>query len=54
VTRLRSLDTLRAAGRLRWDGPAHGWAARSSDVLDALSRDGFQEYRREITFNRSN
>lgn len=49
---VQSLDALRADGKLRWVGREFGWAAEPEIVVDALSREGFHEYRREIARSR--
>lgn len=42
------LDELRASGRMRWDPNEHAWAAEPDEVVDALAREGFAEYKREV------
>ena len=32
---------------MTWIDARHGWAAAPGDVVEALSRDGFQEWKRE-------
>jgi hypothetical protein len=51
---MRSLDELEAQGRMTWIEARHGWAAAPDDVLEALSRDGFEECKRETTTSRRN
>jgi hypothetical protein len=46
------LNELREVGRLLWRGSADGWAAEPYDVVDALTRDGFEEYKHEETRDR--
>ena len=41
------LDELRARGRMRWGGEERAWVARPDEIVDALSSQGFQEYKRE-------
>jgi hypothetical protein len=31
-----------------WDAKEHAWIAEPNDVMDALAREGFEEYKREI------
>jgi len=42
------LDALRASGQATWVARQRGWVARPDDVVAALARDGFEEYKREI------
>jgi hypothetical protein len=46
---MQQLDELREHGRMKWIERDHGWLARPDDVVDALSREGFEEYKRAIT-----
>ena len=41
------LDELRQLGRLHWLQAADGWTADPNEVVTALTRDGFQECKRE-------
>lgn len=45
---LNPIDDLKREGRMRWLAAEQAWQARPDEVLDALARDGFQEYKREI------
>jgi hypothetical protein len=49
---MRGLDELEARGQMTWIEAQHGWAAAPGDVVDALSRDGFEECQRETTTSR--
>jgi hypothetical protein len=49
---MRGLDELEARGQMIWIEAQHGWAAAPGDVVDALSRDGFEECQRETTTSR--
>ena len=42
------IDHLKRDGRMRWLEGEQAWQARPDDVVDALARDGFEEYKREI------
>lgn len=42
------IDDLRRDGRMRWLDGEQAWHARPDEVVDALARDGFEEYKREI------
>lgn len=46
------LDHLRQYGRMQWLGQAHGWRAEPDDVVNALSEDGFEEYKRDVARSR--
>jgi hypothetical protein len=51
---MHGLDELEAQGQMTWiEAEAqHGWAAVPGDVVDALSRDGFEECKGETTTSR--
>jgi len=49
---LQSLNDLRADGRMHWLADEGAWNAEPSDVLHALTGEGFQEYKHEITRSR--
>ena len=40
---MHGLDELEAQGQMTWIEAQHGWDAAPGDVVDALSRDGFEE-----------
>jgi hypothetical protein len=42
------LGELRARGRLHWTSGAGCWAADPGEIIDALTRDGFREFKREV------
>jgi hypothetical protein len=46
------LKELEEQGKLRWRGEEHGWVARPEEIVDAPCRDGFEEYKCEITQGR--
>jgi hypothetical protein len=39
-------------GRMTWAHGENGWIARPEEIVDALSRSGYQEYKREVTRSR--
>ena len=49
---MHGLDELEAQGRMTWIEARHGWAAAPDDVVEALSKDGFEECKRETTSSR--
>ena len=46
---MHGLAELEAQGRMTWIDAQHGWAAAPDDVVEALSKDGFEECQRETT-----
>jgi hypothetical protein len=46
------LDDLRARGGMGWIDEEKGWAAAPDDIMGALSKDGFDECKRETTTSR--
>lgn len=42
------LDTMKREGRLRWGPDERAWIARPDEIVEALSHEGFAEYKREI------
>lgn len=49
---LHGLDELRGRGGMGWIEEEKGWAAAPEDVMGALSKDGFDECKRETTTSR--
>jgi hypothetical protein len=49
---IQRLNDLRAHGQMTWTGRDQGWIARPDDVVTALAREGFEEYKREVTTHR--
>ncbi len=49
---MTGLDELREQGKMTWIEEAHGWIAAPEEVMKALSNDGFEECKREITTSR--
>jgi len=43
-----TLVDLQAQGRMTWVEPEHGWVAVADEVLQALTRGGFHECKREM------
>ena len=50
--RLAGLDALREQGRMTWTAEERGWVAAPEEIVTALSDDGFQECKREMTTSR--
>ncbi len=46
------LDELRRQGGMDWIQQEQGWGATPDDVISALSKDGFDECKREMTTSR--
>lgn len=46
------LDELRGQGGMDWIAAEKGWVAAPEDVVGALSKDGFDECKREMTTSR--
>lgn len=44
---MNGLDGLRSYGRVSWDARERGWVGDPDEIVAALSRDGFREYKRE-------
>jgi hypothetical protein len=49
---MNGLNALRGHGRMTWSEAEQGWAAAPEEIVDALSRDGFEECKREVTTSR--
>jgi hypothetical protein len=49
----QGLTELRITGRMIWTSARRAWAARPTEVIEALGHDGFEEYRREIAHGRA-
>jgi hypothetical protein len=47
------LDELRETGRMTWTDQHRGWLASPEDIVDALTSEGFEEYKREMAWTRS-
>ena len=46
------LDDLQQDGRMTWVSDDQGWIARPDEIVDALAREGYEEYKREETRSR--
>jgi hypothetical protein len=46
------LAALRGQGRMTWIDEEHGWVAAPEDIMNALSSEGFEECKREMTTSR--
>ncbi len=42
---MEALDELVREGRIAWASDARGWIARPGDIMDALAREGFAEFK---------
>lgn len=49
---MTGLTELRARGGMRWIAQERGWVAAPDEIVRALSRDGFDECKREMTTSR--
>lgn len=49
---MNRLNELRELGRMTWDDRVFAWMAEPDEVVNALSGEGFEERRREITRSR--
>lgn len=47
-----ALGELHDQGRLTWTEREHGWIAAPDEVVTALTRDGFEQCKREVTTSR--
>ena len=46
---IHRLDEFRQHGPMTWGRDENGWIGHADAILDALSRHGYQEYKREVT-----
>jgi hypothetical protein len=49
---MNAVDDLRGQGRMRWITAERGWVAAPEEIVSALSTDGFEECKREMTTSR--
>jgi len=52
MRQLKGFSDLREQSRMTWSEHEHGWVAAPEEILSALSRDGFEECKREMTTSR--
>ena len=52
MRQINGLNELREQGRMTWIEEEHGWVAAPEEILKALSTDGFEECKREMTTSR--
>ena len=50
---MKALRELMSEGRMAWAPDAHGWIAQPGDIVDALAREGFAEFKADATRTRS-
>lgn len=49
---MTAVEELRVHGRMTWIEAEQGWAAAPEEIVHALSSDGFEECKREVTTSR--
>ena len=49
---MNAVDGLRGQGRMTWITAERGWVATPHEIVNALSTDGFEECKREMTTSR--
>lgn len=49
---MNGLDELREQGKMTWTDQERGWVAAPEEIMRALSNDGFEECKREMTTSR--
>jgi hypothetical protein len=49
---MNAVDDLRGQGRMTWMRAERGWVAAPEEIVSALSTDGFEECKREMTTSR--
>lgn len=49
---MNAVDDLRGQGRMTWMKADGGWVAAPDEIVSALSTDGFEECKREMTTSR--
>ncbi len=52
MRQMTGLNELREHGRMTWIEQEHGWVAAPAEIVKALSKDGFEECKREMTTSR--
>jgi len=49
---MTALEALCSQGRMTWIDAEQGWAGAPEEIVNALSSDGFEECKREVTTSR--
>jgi hypothetical protein len=49
MRQMTGLNELREQGGMTWIEQEHGWVAAPEEIVEALSKDGFEECQREMT-----
>ena len=49
---MKGVNELREESRMTWIEQEHGWVAAPEEIVNALSTDGFEECKREMTTSR--
>jgi hypothetical protein len=49
---MNAVDDLRGQGKMTWIKAERGWVAAPEEIVGALSTDGFEECKREMTTSR--
>lgn len=52
MQQMKGFSDLREESRMTWSEQEHGWVAAPEEILSALSHDGFEECKREMTTSR--
>ena len=52
MPQMEGLNELREQGRMTWIEQEHGWLAAPKEIVEALSTDGFEACKREMTTSR--
>jgi hypothetical protein len=52
MRQLKGFNELRQHSRMTWVEEEHGWVAAPEEIVSALSIDGFEECKREMTTSR--
>jgi hypothetical protein len=52
MQQMTGLNDLREQGRMTWTAGEHGWVGAPEEIVKALSKDGFEECKREMTTSR--
>ena len=52
MRQMKGVSGLREQSRMTWSDREYGWVAAPEEILNALSDDGFEECKREMTTSR--